>query len=104
MRLARLFASWVEESGQFELMAPVPFSVVCFRWRPPAAQTDDEVDGANEQLLETVNKTGEIFVSHTRLNNKFVIRLAVGNLHTTEVHVRRAWDLVCARANSAPLR
>jgi aromatic-L-amino-acid decarboxylase len=104
MRLARLFASWVEESGQFELMAPVPFSVVCFRWRPPAAQTDDEVDGANEQLLETVNETGEVFVSHTRLNNKFVIRLAVGNLHTTEVHVRRAWDLVCARANSAPFR
>ncbi len=94
MRLARLFAAWVEASDDFELLAPVPFSVVCFRWKPTAAQSESAIDRANERLLEAINKTGEIFVSHTRLDNKFVIRLAVGNLHTTEVHVRLAWDLL----------
>ncbi len=68
-------------------MAPIPFSVVCFRWTPGLAQTDEAIDTANERLLEAVNRSGEIFMSHTRLNHKFVIRLAVGNLHTTEVHV-----------------
>ena len=94
MRLARLFGSWIQESAEFELMAPVPFSVACFRWKPDGRHGDAEIDAANERLLERVNNTGEIFVSHTRLNNRFVIRLAVGNLHTTEVHVRRAWELL----------
>ncbi len=94
MRLARLFASWVEASDDFELLAPVPFSVVCFRWKPTVVQSESAIDRANERLLEAINKTGEIFVSHTRLDNKFVIRLAVGNLHTTEVHVMLAWDLL----------
>ena len=86
MRLARLFAGWIDASDDFERMAPVPFSVVCFRRRG-----DDTV---NERLLEAVNRTGEIFLSHTRLNGQFVLRLAVGNLHTTEVHVQRAWELI----------
>ena len=94
IRLARLFGSWIESSDNFELMAPIPFSVVCFRWTPGDAQTDEAIDIANERLLDAVNKSGEIFMSHTRLNHRFVIRLAVGNLHTTEVHVDRAWELI----------
>ena len=103
MRLARVFAAWVEASEDFELMAPVPFSVVCFRWKPSTAHDDADIDRANESLLEAINNTGEIFVSHTRLNNRFVIRLAVGNLHTTEVHVRRAWDLLQLHADRSKL-
>ncbi len=97
MRLAQLFASWVDADGRFERLAPVPFSVVCFRAlmgnreRPPA-----ETDTFNERLLESVNASGEIFVSHTRLDGRFAIRLAIGNLHTTEAHVARAWELVKA--------
>ena len=86
IRLARLFAGWVDDSDDFERIAPVPFSVVCFRRR-----ADDTV---NERLLDAVNRTGEVFLSHTRLNGRFVLRLAVGNLHTTEAHVQRAWDLI----------
>jgi aromatic-L-amino-acid decarboxylase len=67
-------------------LAPVPFSVVCFRLRAD--------DSANERLLEAVNRTGEVFLSHTRLNGLFVLRLAIGNLHTTEAHVQRAWELI----------
>jgi aromatic-L-amino-acid decarboxylase len=92
MRLARLFASWVDESPEFERVAPVPFSVVCFRAVPPGVTDELAVDAFNERLMEAVNRSGEIFVSHTRLNGRFVIRLAIGNLHTTEAHVRLAWD------------
>ena len=94
MRLARLFASWIDGSDDFELLAPVPFSVVCFRWTPPGLHGDGLIDSANEQLLDSINRSGEVFLSHTRLDSKFVIRLAVGNLHTSEVHIQRAWDLM----------
>jgi aromatic-L-amino-acid/L-tryptophan decarboxylase len=101
MRLARLFASWVDATPDFERLAPVPFSVVCFR---AANAGSDEVDELNEHILEIVNCSGEVFLSHTRLNGRFVIRLAIGNLHSTEEHVRRAWSLLkTARAQALRL-
>jgi aromatic-L-amino-acid decarboxylase len=92
IRLARLFASWVDASEHFERLAPVPFSVVCFRGRPPGVTDEHAIDAFNERLMAMVNRGGELFVSHTRLNGRYAIRLAIGNLHTTEAHVRRAWD------------
>jgi aromatic-L-amino-acid decarboxylase len=93
MRLAQLFAGWIDASTTFERMAPVPFSVVCFRAR--AASTEAHaVERLNERLLGAVNATGEIFLSHTRLDQQFALRLAIGNLHTTEAHVSRAWHLL----------
>jgi len=86
MRLARLFSDWVDASDRFERMAPVPFSVVCFRARMS--------DQWNERLLDAVNASGEIFISHTRLRGRYALRLAIGNLHTTEAHVARAWALI----------
>ncbi|MBW8713694.1 MAG: amino acid decarboxylase, partial [Acidobacteria bacterium] len=93
MRLARLFASWVDASPDFERLAPVPFSVVCFRAAPDGAPRD-VLDALNERVLDGVNASGEIFISHTRLRGQYVLRLAIGNLHTTETHVRRAWELI----------
>jgi aromatic-L-amino-acid/L-tryptophan decarboxylase len=94
MRLARMFAKWVDESAEFERSAPVPFSVVCFR-----ARGSDE---RNERLLERVNASGEIFISHTRLDGRYTLRLAIGNLHTTDTHVKRAWDLLLSVAAELP--
>jgi aromatic-L-amino-acid decarboxylase len=96
IRLARLFAHWVDEDPDFERLAPVPFSVVCFRARPRArAQTSPaELDVLNEQLLKAVNDSGDVFLSHTRLNNVIALRLAIGNLQTEERHVARAWQLL----------
>jgi aromatic-L-amino-acid decarboxylase len=96
IRLAREFAGWVDADPAFERPAPAPFSVVCFR-----VKGSDEL---NEQLLQNLNSTGEIFLSHTRLDGKFVLRLAIGNLHTTEKHVRRAWELVQEHLATLPTR
>ena len=94
IRLAQLFAGWVDADPDFERTAPAPFSVVCFRARG--------TDQLNERLLERLNGSGEVYLSHTRLDGAFTLRLAIGNLHTTESHVARAWALI--RGISAELR
>jgi aromatic-L-amino-acid decarboxylase len=93
VRLARLFASWIDAHPEFERLAPVPFSVVCFRARPPG-RTPEELDRLNERLLELVNATGEVLLSHTRLDGRVALRLAVGHARTTERHVANAWRLL----------
>ena len=92
MRLARRFADRVDASDRFERLAPTPFSVVCFRANPATAAGG--LDDLNARLLDAVNATGEVFLSHTRLDGRFALRLAVGHIRTEERHVRRAWDLL----------
>ena len=98
MRLARLFAEWVDASGDFERLAPVPFSVVCFRALPGGPADATAIDAFNERLLEAVNNSGSIFISHTKLDGRYALRLAIGNLHTTEAHVASAWSLLQEQA------
>jgi aromatic-L-amino-acid decarboxylase len=92
VRLAAAFESWVRAEPGWEISAPRDFSVVCFR--------HGESDEANERLLERVNASGEVFLSHTKLCGQFVIRLAIGNMGTTEADVRRAWDVLRREAAS----
>ena len=89
IRLARLFASWVEGSPDWELMAPGPFALVCFR-----ARGGSKVDELNEAIMHAVNASGKAFLSHTKLNDKVVLRLSIGNIRTTEAHVRQVWELL----------
>jgi aromatic-L-amino-acid decarboxylase len=89
--LARRFAAWVGKSADWELMAPVPFSLVCFRYAPRGMR-DEEADRRNEQVMHAVNAGGEVFLSHTKIDGRFTLRLAVGNIRTEEKHVRLAWD------------
>jgi aromatic-L-amino-acid decarboxylase len=93
MRLAAMFASWVDADPLFERLAPAPFSTVVFRYRPPGA-SEDKLDAANAVLLQRVNETGEVFLSHTRVSGRHALRLAIGNIRTTERHVARAWQLL----------
>jgi aromatic-L-amino-acid decarboxylase len=86
IRLAELFAGWVEDDAGWELCAPRRFSLVAFRRKG----SDEE----NEALLGRVNAGGEIFLSHTRLEGRYVLRLAIGNARTTEQDVRRAWEVL----------
>jgi aromatic-L-amino-acid decarboxylase len=89
-RLARLFASWVDESPEWELMAPVPLGLVCFRASEGAA----DLDSLNESIMHGVNASGRALLSHTRLNDKLTLRLSIGNIRTTEQHVRDVWELL----------
>jgi len=86
VRLAELFEGWVGDEPGWEICAPRYFSLVCFRLEG----SDEE----NEALLERVNATGLMFLSHTRLGGRFVLRLAIGNARTTEDDVRLAWDVL----------
>jgi aromatic-L-amino-acid decarboxylase len=106
-RLARLFAGWVGAADDWELLAPVPLSVVCFRARPAVEGETEEARGArldalNERLMTAANATGDIFLSHTKLNGAFTLRLAVGNIRTGESHVRRAWELLNEKLSEIP--
>jgi aromatic-L-amino-acid/L-tryptophan decarboxylase len=86
VRLAEAFERWVDGEPGWEVCAPRLFSLVCFR--------RDASDAENEALLQRVNASGEIFISHTRIDGRFVLRLAIGNARTTEEDVRVAWDVL----------
>jgi aromatic-L-amino-acid/L-tryptophan decarboxylase len=102
IRVAHLFAAWVDEDEDFERLAPVPFSVVCFRAHPRGVSTESELEALNQRLLDAMNATGEVFLSHTKLDGRFVLRLAVGNLRTEERHVRRAWEIAKEQLQQMP--
>ena len=89
--LARQFAEWVSDDLDWELMAPVPFSLVCFRYAPSGV-SEEERDRMNDEIMHAVNESGEVFLSHTKLNGRFTLRLSVGNIRTEQRHVRAAWE------------
>lgn len=103
LEMAREFAAWIDASPDFERLAPVPFSTVCFRAYPQdlrdaagrdvsRAEIDTYLDSLNERMMEAVNQRGKVFLSHTKLNDRFTLRLAIGNIRTTREYVRLAWD------------
>ncbi len=90
-RLARLFASWVEESPNFEILAPVPFALVCFRASPAGVA---DLDALNERVMNEINASGEAYLSHTKLDGKFTLRLSVGSIRVEEKHLVKVWELL----------
>ena len=91
IRLGQLFAQWVDESPVFERMAPTPFSTVCFRAHPQGMNDEAQLEALNEPIMNDINALGHFFLSHTKLHGKFTIRVAVGNLRTTEKDLRNLW-------------
>ena len=107
LELAAWFAAAVDADPDWERLAPVPFSTVCFRWHPRGwSGTDEALDDANAAIMDAVNRTGEVFLSHTRLAGRFTIRVSIGNLRTEARHVERAWALLreAAASVSGPSR
>jgi aromatic-L-amino-acid decarboxylase len=120
LELAQWFAGQVNTHQEFELLAPVPLQTVCFRWHPGAGgavvtdaqgsaaewlprlaeRTEDEdlCDRANKELLDRLNATGRIYLTHTRLGGRFALRVSVGQLSTRREDVEEAWELVRATA------
>jgi aromatic-L-amino-acid decarboxylase len=96
IRLAQMFKGWVEEDKHFELMAPVNLSLVCFRLND--GRGEKSLDDLNKKLLESINRTGKVFLTHTSLKGKYVLRMVVGSRTTEERHVREAWELIKSKA------
>jgi aromatic-L-amino-acid decarboxylase len=93
IRIARRFAGWIDEHPHFERLAPTPFSVVLFREVPPGMPAD-QLDAHNQAVLDRINASGSFFLSHTRVNGRFALRVAVGNLGTTEAHLGDLWAML----------
>jgi aromatic-L-amino-acid decarboxylase len=88
---AKKLAAMIEEHPDFELLAPAPFSTLVFRFNPEGYEN---LNLLNEKLLEAINQTGEVFLSHTKVNDQFGLRLAIGNLKTTWEDVELAWEII----------
>jgi len=84
IELTNKFVGWLERDSRFEIVAPVSLNLVCFRLKGP--------DSASEALMQKLNSSGKLFLSHTKLSGKFVIRLCIGQTYTEEEHVRAAWQ------------
>jgi aromatic-L-amino-acid decarboxylase len=94
IELARRLASAIDAEPGWELLAPVPFSVVCFRRHPRGVDDEDELRRVNAEIIERVNADGRAFISHTDLGGRYAIRVAIGNMATTAEHVDTVWELV----------
>jgi aromatic-L-amino-acid decarboxylase len=91
--LAHEFAAWVKADSRFELAAPAPLNLVCFRYRGG--------DEANQQMLDRLNASGEMYLSHTRLNDRLTLRMSIGQSRTQRHHVEAAWRLIQKTAGGA---
>jgi len=91
VRLAQQFADWVRQDDRFELAAPVPLNLVCFRHKAG--------DAANQQIMDRLNRSGDLFLTHTKLNGKLTLRLSIGQTNTQERHVKHAWDRILEEAD-----
>jgi aromatic-L-amino-acid/L-tryptophan decarboxylase len=92
VRLGQLFAQWVDDSPEFERMAPTPFSTVCFRAHPRGMDDESLLEALNERVMNRINVHGRFFLSHTKLNGKFTLRVAIGNLRTMELDLQDLWS------------
>jgi aromatic-L-amino-acid decarboxylase len=90
-RLARMFANWVDDSEDFETLALIPFALVCFRACP---KNVGDLDAFNEKIMNEINSSGEAYLSHTKLNGKFTLRLSVGSIRVEERHIEKVWNLL----------
>ncbi len=99
--LAGEFAGWLEAAPDWEVMAPVPLNTVCFRYHPTGRNLDEELNAINKGIMDRVNAAGRIYLTHTVLDGRFALRLAVGQTGTQRRHVVEAWEELRRQAASA---
>jgi len=102
LALAQSFARSVERERDFEILAPVPLAAVCFRYHPPETDDAQRLDAVNAGLLEELNRSGRVFLTHTRLNGRFAIRFVSSGTSVTQRHIDAAWNLIRTTARSRP--
>jgi len=91
VRLANVLAEWVKSDDRFELAAPVSMGVVCFRF---VGGDERKIDQLNSEIVEKINASGRAYLTQTKLRGRTVMRIGLGNVLTTEDHLRRAWDMI----------
>src|SRR5207248_11669683 len=103
LRLAKLLADWVRDDERVELSAPVVMGVVCFRFK--AGRDDEKSDMINSKIVERINASGVAYLTQTKLRGRTVMRIGLGNVLTTEEHVRNVWELIHSAVDevAAPL-
>ncbi len=99
IELANEFRKWVEEDKQFEILAPVPLNVVCFRYKPQNTDEPEKLNKLNESLLHKVNETGDMYITHTKLDGKYTLRMVIAQTDTAKRNVTKAWKLIKETAN-----
>jgi len=99
LRLAKLFSDWIDAHPKFERMAQVNFGVVCFRYHPPDVIDEIKLNLLNEKLLDIINESGRLFISHTKVNGQYIIRISISGLRTEEKNVKNAWILIRKEAD-----
>ena len=92
VKLAQEFAEWVRASADFEVVAPVPLNLVCFRHKGG--------DAVNQQIMDRINRSGDLFFTHTKLDGKLTLRMSIGQTHTQHQHTQRAWERIQAEAQA----
>ena len=93
-QMAQRLAGWIDADPEWQRLAPTPLATVCARHVPRELREPEAIDVHNERILAEVNRSGEVFLSHTRLGNRYAIRVSIGNPRQTEAHVARCWDLL----------
>ncbi len=96
IRLAEMVKGWIEQDGRFELMAPVPVSLVCFRLN--GGRDEEQLNELNKEFLERLNRSGKLLLTQTSLRGKYVLRLSIAARLTEEKHVREAWEMIRSTA------
>jgi aromatic-L-amino-acid decarboxylase len=91
LRLAKLFGDWIEKDDRFELAAPIVMGVVCFRF---IAADKTKIDKVNSEIVERINASGRAYITQTRLRGRTVMRIGLGNILTTEEHLREVWKII----------
>jgi aromatic-L-amino-acid decarboxylase len=91
IRLANIFADWIGSDNRFELAAPISMGVVCFRF---VGADKNNLDRLNSEIVERINASGHAYLTQTKLRDRTVMRIGVGNVLTTEEHMRKAWELI----------
>jgi aromatic-L-amino-acid/L-tryptophan decarboxylase len=104
IEMAQRFARRVDDAPHFERLAPVHYSTICFRAHPAGVDDEEVLERINAEVLDTVNRSGAAFISHTKLDDRYTLRLAIGNIRTTETHVETAWNAITEAADAALAR
>jgi aromatic-L-amino-acid decarboxylase len=95
LQLTQKLVEKIEKEEKLELLAPVPLNTICFRVNPQKGQSTDELNRLNEKILEEINQSGKAFLTHTKLNGNFTIRVVIGQTDVTEEDILNTWTLIC---------